>query len=66
MLRSLYNTLFLNAKRFISDDEIISDDELLDILKNLYEVGAIIDADIEFKEFCDFMKKDINKCCEIK
>lgn len=53
IIRAMFTTLVYLEDMFIGDAE--------PILKNLYEVGAIEDLDISYKEFKTFMLEDIKK-----
>ena len=58
IIKSLYTTLYINNIKY-SDDENMTEDMLEEFLKDLYNKGCLIDVDVEWEEFKDFMTKDI-------
>ena len=58
IIKSLYTTLYINNIRYC-DDENMTEDELEERLKGLYNEGSLIDIDVSWDEFKDFMTEDI-------
>lgn len=58
IIKSLYTTLYLSNVGYCDGD--MTCNQLAELLEELYNIGDLIDAEVTWDEFKDFMTKDID------
>jgi hypothetical protein len=59
IIKSLYTTLYINNIRYSYGD--MTEKQLINYLEELHDKGCLIDADVTWQEFKDFMTRDIEE-----